>query len=314
MNRVINIGLFALLLCAVLPATGQQDPQYTQYMYNMQAVNPAYAGSRGNLSVVGLHRSQWVGLEGAPETQSLSVHSPIGLGRVGLGLSLVRDELGPSRETYMMADFSYTINTSERGRLAFGLKAGAHLLDVDFTKLDVFFPGDPRLQQNIDDRLSPVVGVGLYYHTEDWYVGLSAPNLLQTDHFDESNNSNSTSFVAEERIHYFLTAGYVFELSDSVLFKPATLVKAVSGAPLQLDVSANFLFSERFTLGAAWRWDAAVSGLVGYQISDQLMLGFAYDRETTDLGNTKFNDGSYEVFLRFDLFRSYDRLLTPRFF
>jgi len=190
-------------------------------------------------------------------------------------------------------------------------------LNVDFQRLSQFDINDPNFENNIDNKFSPNVGLGIYYHTNKFYAGLSAPNLLQTEHFDEGstvNNNNSSAFIAEERINYYLIAGYVFDLSDSVKFKPAFLTKAVSGAPLQVDVSANFLLYDKLTLGAAYRWSAAFSGIAGFQISDSLMIGFAYDRETTELGNTTFNDGSYEVFLRFELFRKYNRLLTPRFF
>lgn len=307
--------LTCLLLFAFAKAvTAQQDPQYSQYSYNPIVVNPAYAGNRGVASIVGLHRSQWVGLDGAPRTQTLSFHTPISNSRVGLGLSIVNDEIGPSDETYVAADFSYTIPVGDDARLSFGLKGGIHVLNVDFTKLNIFNTGDPRLTDNVDNKLSPTVGLGLYYHTEKFYMGLSAPNLLQTDHFDESNDSGSSTYIARERIHYFATAGYVLDLNDDIKFKPSTLVKVVQGAPLQVDLSANFLFNEKLTLGAAYRWSAAVTGLVGFQLSDQMMIGFAYDRETTELGNAVFNDGSYELFMRFELFNSYDRIITPRFF
>ncbi|MEP0479763.1 MAG: type IX secretion system membrane protein PorP/SprF [Nonlabens sp.] len=307
--------LTCLLLFAFAKAvTAQQDPQYSQYTFNPIVVNPAYAGNRGVASIVGLHRSQWVGLDGAPRTQTLSFHTPISNSRVGLGLSIVNDEIGPSDETYVAADFSYTIPVGDDARLSFGLKGGIHVLNVDFTKLNIFNTGDPRLTDNVDNKLSPTVGLGLYYHTEKFYMGLSAPNLLQTDHFDESNDSGSSTYIARERIHYFATAGYVLDLNDDIKFKPSTLVKVVQGAPLQVDLSANFLFNEKLTLGAAYRWSAAVTGLVGFQLSDQMMIGFAYDRETTELGNAVFNDGSYELFMRFELFNSYDRIITPRFF
>nr|WP_233195909.1 type IX secretion system membrane protein PorP/SprF [Aquimarina sp. MAR_2010_214] len=296
----------------------QQDAQYTQYMYNTISVNPAYAGSRGVLSVMGLHRSQWVGLDGAPRTQTLTANTPIGNNeRLGIGVSIVNDEIGPTDETYFDIDFSYSIPTSEQGKLSFGLKAGGHLLNVDFQKLNRFNSNDALFENNIDNKFSPNVGVGIYYHTDRFYAGLSAPNLLETNHFDESTtNSNSTavSFLAEERINYYLIAGHVFDLSSDIKFKPAVLSKLVFGAPLQVDVSANFLLYDRLTLGVAYRWSAAVSGMVGFQISDALMIGFAYDRETTELGQTQFNDGSYEVMLRFELFKKYNRMLTPRFF
>ncbi|MDP5076726.1 MAG: type IX secretion system membrane protein PorP/SprF, partial [Nonlabens sp.] len=301
-----------LLSCLIVFAfakavTAQQDPQYTQYMYNPIVVNPAYAGNRGVMSIMGLHRSQWVGLDGAPRTQTLSLHTPISNSRVGLGLSVVNDEIGPADETYAAADFSYTIPVGDDANLSFGLKGGVHLLNVDFTRLNIFNTGDTRLQQNVENRLSPTVGAGLYYHTERFYLGLSTPNLLQTDHFDSSNDSGATTFIAQERIHFFGTAGYVFDLNDNIKFKPTTLVKVVAGAPLQVDLTGNFLFNEKFTVGAAYRWSAAVSAMVGFQVSDQMLLGFAYDRETTELGNAVFNDGSYELFARFELFNSYDR-------
>jgi len=296
----------------------QQDVQYTQYMYNPTTVNPAYAGNRKVLSVIGLHRSQWVGLDGAPRSQSLSIHSPVGSGRVGVGGNIVRDEIGPSEESFVSADFSYTIPTSEKANLSFGLKATAHLLNVNFQKLDFFGvqSDDPRFQNSIDNRFSPNVGVGLFYHNERFYAGLSAPNLLETKHFENTslNDENATSFLSQERVNYYLTTGYVFDLSSNLKFKPATLLKLVDGAPLQVDITANFLYNERFTLGAAYRWDAAFSGLVGFNINEGMMIGFAYDREVTELGNATFNDGSFELFLRFELRKSYSNIITPRFF
>lgn len=312
MKRILGV-LIVALIGGCFSAEAQQDPQYTQYMYNTVAINPAYAGNRGVTSIVGLHRSQWVGLDGSPRTQSLSVHSPIGEGKVGLGLSIVNDALGPADETYVGVDFSYTINTSDTGKLSFGLKGGGHILDVDYTKLNLFNPDDASFARNIDNKFSPVVGAGLYYHTDNLYVGLSAPNLLQTDHF-ESSVDNAESFIAEERIHYYGIVGYTFDLSENLKFKPSTLLKAVAGAPLQVDLSANVLMYKKFHAGLAYRWSAALSAMVGFQVSDSMLIGLAYDRESTDLGDVMYNDGSFEVFLRFELFKEYDRMLTPRFF
>ncbi len=290
----------------------QQEAQYSQYMYNTLSFNPAYAGQRDVFSVVALHRSQWVGLEGAPTTQTLSFHSPVGeSNKVGLGLSIINDALGPTRETNFDAVFSYTIQVSDEGRLSFGIKAGGHLLDVAFSELSAYNSGDQLLQADIKNKFSPNVGLGLFYRNSDrWYLGLSVPNLLETQHFD--NNSLS---AAKEQIHYNLMGGYVFNLTSEIKFKPATLIKAVSGSPLQVDVSANFLFFEKLTLGGAYRWDAAFSLLTGFQVSDELMIGFAYDKETTDLGNAQFNNGSYELFLRYEILnKTKNRIISPRFF
>lgn len=308
-NKIYIIGL----LMFSLNSFAQQDAQFTQYMYNTMSINPAYAGSRDVFSAVLLHRSQWVGLEGAPNTQTLSIHSPIGdNNKIGLGLSIIHDKIGPTQETYFDIDFSYNINLSETGKLYFGLKAGGHLLDVDFNKLNQYDPSDDLLSQNINNKFSPNFGFGLYYKESDvWYAGLSLPNLLETKHF--TNDESSQLSTATEKIHLHIIGGYVFDLNDYLKFKPAFLFKAVSGAPLQADISANFLYDEKLTFGAAYRLSAAFSAMVGYQISNEIFMGFAYDREITELGNTLFNSGSYEVFLRFEIGQLI-RTLSPRFF
>jgi type IX secretion system PorP/SprF family membrane protein len=310
MKKYLIITLFVFAGTTSLSA--QQDAQYTQYMYNTISVNPAYAGSRGVLSIAALHRSQWVGLDGAPTTQTLNLHSPVSR-RVGLGLSIVNDEIGngTNQDTYFDAAFSYTIPTSEEGKLSFGLKAGGHFLNIDFSKLRNY--GAESNLPNVDNKFSPNFGAGVYYHTDNFYSGLSVPNFLQTEHFD-SAGTNSSSFLAEERLNIYFITGYVFDLNPNLKFKPAGLVKAVKGAPLQIDASANFLINDKFSVGAAYRWDAAVSLLAGFQISEQLMLGLAYDKETTDLGATRFNDGSFEIFLRYEFLTRYKKVLTPRFF
>ena len=313
-NKVLILLGGLLLVCGTVVA--QQDAQYTQYMFNTMSVNPAYAGSRGQLSVGALYRSQWVGLEGAPKTQTLNIQSPIRNSKLGYGVSIVNDQIGDGvvQETYFDAVISYTIDVSAEGKLSFGLKAGGNLLNLDFTKLRNF-DSEPIISDNIENRFSPNVGVGLYYHAERFYAGLSAPNLLQTEHFDNSQQeAGSVQFLSKERINFYLITGYVFDLNGNLKFKPALLTKVVGGAPLQVDMSASFMFNEQFTFGAAYRWDAAVSAMAGFQISDQFMIGLAYDRETTDLGGTQFNDGSFEVLLRYELVKSFQRLVSPRFF
>jgi len=305
--------IILLILLGIFSASAQQDPQYTQYMYNTQVVNPAYAGSRDVLSFGLLYRTQWVGFDGAPKTVTFTGDTPIGtLDNMGLGLSIVRDEIGPAIESNINIDYSYTINTSDNAELSFGMKAGIGLLDVDFTKLNIFDPGDV-FAGNIDNKLQPQIGAGVYYNTEKFYAGLSVPNFLTTKHFDASSITNpNVETLAAERLHYFLIAGYVFDLSDNLKFKPATLVKVVSGSPLQLDVSANFLLYEKVTLGVSYRWSAAISALVGFQATDEIFIGFAYDYQSTDIED--YSDGSYEFMIRFDIFNKPDRVLSPRFF
>jgi type IX secretion system PorP/SprF family membrane protein len=291
----------------------QQDAQYTQYMYNTLSINPAYAGSRDVLSFVGLYRTQWVGLDGAPKGFTASLHSPVGE-NVGLGLNVTQDEIFITDETYIDLDFSYTINLSEEKKLAFGIKAGGHFLNIDTNRLNTgaFNIGDPDAEINIDNKFSPQFGLGIFYYTDEFYLGISAPNILETEHFDETAANNNSFATAKERINFYLMTGKTFELNSDLLFKPSVLFKVVEGAPLQADLSANMLIKEKLTLGLAYRWSAALSAMVGFQLSDQLMLGLAYDRETTELA--QFNDGSYEIFLRYELFKRNNRMISPRFF
>lgn len=307
---ILGVGLFLQGVYA------QQDAQYTQYMFNTLSVNPAYAGSRGQLSFAGLYRAQWVGLEGAPETFTLNLHSPIRNSRLGYGISVVNDNIGDGvvQETYLDAVLSYTIDVAQDAKLSFGIKGGGNFLSLDFQRLRNF-DEEVVQQDNIDSQFSPNFGLGIYYHTNKFYAGFSAPNILETEFFDnDANDANSINFLASERINFYFITGYVFDLNGNLKFKPALLTKAVGGAPLQVDISANFLFNDRFSFGAAYRWDAAVSALAGFQITEQIMLGLAYDRETTELGGTRFNDGSFEIFLRLELLKRFRKTISPRFF
>lgn len=294
------------MLLMSLVSYSQQDAQYTQYMYNTINVNPAYAGSRGVMSIFGLHRTQWVGLDGAPTTNAFSINSPIENSNLGIGLSFVNDKIGPTVENTISADVSYTINTSETHKLSFGIKGTANLFNLDISKLRVQNQGDPLLR-NLNNNFSPNVGAGVYFHSDKSYLGLSIPNFFETKRYDDNDIA-----VYKERMNLYFIGGYVFDLSSNLKFKPAFLTKVVEGAPLQLDLSGNFLINEKFVLGAAWRWSAAVSAMAGFQVSNGLYIGYGYDLETTKLAN--YNSGSHEIFLRFELFKRQDRIVSPRFF
>lgn len=286
----------------------QQDAQYTQYMYNTINVNPAYAGSRGVMSIFGLHRTQWVGLDGAPVTNAFSVNSPIENTNLGVGLSFVNDRIGPTVENTISTDVSYTIPVSETYKLSFGIKGTANLFSFDRDKLNIpsQSQADPLLQ-SLSNNFSPNVGAGAYFHSDKSYLGLSVPNFFQTKRYNDNDYA-----VYKERMNAYLIGGYVFDLSPNLKFKPAFLGKMVQGAPLQLDVSGNFLINDKFVLGAAWRWSAAASLMAGFQVSDGLYIGYGYDLDTTKLAH--YNSGSHEIFLRYELFKRQDRIVSPRFF
>jgi len=297
-----------LALVSFTSAHAQQDPQYTNYMYNTININPAYAGSRGALSIFGLHRSQWVGLEGAPTTNSFSVNTPIADSKVGLGVSFVNDALGVMDENTLSVDFSYTLDLNNRGsKLSFGLKGSANLLNVAYSDLNKFNPNDPQILNDVQNEFTPNIGAGIYWHNEKSYVGFSVPSFLESTRYD--NNIQSTM---QQKMHYYLMGGHVFEINPMLKFKPAFLLKAVEGAPLQADITGNFLISEKFTVGGAYRWDAAWSALVGFQVTDGMFIGYSYDSDVKALRN--YNNGSHEIFMRFELFNKYRRVNSPRFF
>ena len=301
-----RILLFALMFTGMVNYA-QQDAQFTQYMYNTININPAYAGSRGALSMFALYRTQWVGFDGAPVTSTVSMNTPLNESNLGLGVSLINDKIGPTTENTISADLSYTIPTSDTWNLSFGIKATANLFDLDATKLNPGNAADPSLQNY--SKFSPNIGAGVYWHSDNAYIGLSIPNFIETQRYSESDKEVK---IFKERMSYYLIGGYVFNLSDTVKFKPALLTKIIEGAPLQVDGSANFMFFDKFMLGASYRWSAALSAMVGFQVSDGLYIGYGYDRETTNLDTT--NSGSHEIFLRYELFKNNNKITTPRFF
>tara|TARA_R110000868_G_scaffold153556_1_gene379031 strand:+ start:696 stop:1604 length:909 start_codon:yes stop_codon:yes gene_type:complete len=297
--------ILSVLLFAGIVSYAQQDSQFTQYMYNTVNVNPAYAGSRGVMSIFALHRTQWVGLDGAPTTNAVSINTPLNSSKLGLGVSVINDKIGPIHENTISADLSYTVPTSETFKLSFGVKATANLFDLDVSKLNPV-DDDPSLH-DYNNKFSPNIGVGLYLHSDKAYVGFSVPNFIESNRYD----SNEVA-IFKEKINYYLIAGYVFDLNSNIKFKPALLTKMVKGAPLQVDVSGNFMFNDKFMVGLAYRWSAAISAMVGMQISDGLYIGYGYDLDNTKLDN--YNSGSHEIFLRYELFKNNDKITTPRFF
>jgi type IX secretion system PorP/SprF family membrane protein len=288
-----------------LEVCSQQDSQYTQYIYNTMSVNSAYTGQRDVLSYTGLYRTQWVGIDGAPKTLTFGIHSPLKNENLGMGISIVSDQLGPIREDYINLNFSYTIRLNRSTELSFGLKGGLHNLSSDFSRGNSFQNTDVAFKENIS-LFSPTIGAGLYLHSTRGYLGLSAPNFLITEHYNNYKES-----LASERLHLFLIGGYVFNIDNDIKLKPAFLIKAVSGAPLIADLSINAMFNNRFVFGLAYRWDDSLSGLTGLQVNKTLFIGYAYDYNTS-IGN-KYTGGTHEVMLRFELIQI-NKILSPRFF
>ncbi len=303
---IVSIALFSI------KGNAQQDPMYTQYMYNMSVINPAYAiDDMGMLNVGGIYRNQWAGMEGAPETATFFAHTPLS-NRLEAGISVVHDEIGGIvKENNLYADVAYVLPVSETTKLSFGVKAGVTFFDADLTALETGNDVVDPAMQNISEAF-PNFGVGTYLFGENYYVGLSAPNLFTAKHLE---NETGLARLGEENIHYFLTGGYVFDLNPSLKFKPAFMMRGVEGAPLSVDITANFLLYNRFEAGIAYRLDETVSGLVNFRVTPELRIGYAYDYTTGNLGD--YNDGTHEIMVLFDLdmfglSKGYN--VSPRFF
>ena len=306
--RDIRIVIALISLFSVTSLYSQQESQFTQYMYNTMMYNPAYTGSRGVGSFFGVFRAQWLGIDGAPRSGGISYHAPQErLRNVGLGYSLYYDQIGPQSNTSLLIDFSYTLNF-DNSKLAFGLKGTGELFSLDYNKLRLYDQNDKSFEGE-STVFSPNIGAGVFWYTDNYYLGFSVPNLLETEIYESKNKTIS---VLKNTQHYYFLGGYVFDLSLNTKFKPALLAKMSYGAPIQLDVSANFMFNEKFVLGAAWRYSAAVSLMAGFQINDLWFIGYGYDYETTEL--SKYNSGSHEIFMRYELVKVYRKVVSPRFF
>jgi type IX secretion system PorP/SprF family membrane protein len=271
----------------------------------MNVINPAYAGSRENLSFGLLYRTQWNGFEGAPKTGTFFGHSPVGK-NVGLGLSVISDEIGPVKETNVYADFSYTLILGGEHKLAFGLKAGATFHDIGLTGLDLIDANDAFFNENINST-TPNIGAGAFYYSNNYYLAISVPNILDSVHLDANGNN-----IGSETAHYFVTGGYVFQVSKDTKLKPSFLVKSAFDAPTSFDVNLNALIIEKFEIGASYRLEDSFSGLVNFAITPSLRIGYAYDNVSSDI--KAYAPASHEFMILFDLNLPKKISRSPRYF
>ena len=306
MKKLYLVAILVVFTC--FDSQAQQDPHYTQYMYNMNVINPAYAGSKENLSIGMLYRKQWVGIEDAPTTATLSGHTPIGK-NVGMGLSVIKDKIGPVEENNIYGDFSYTLNLGGEHKLAFGIKAGLTLHKVGLYS-DIYStlpdPNDPAFSQDTNNSYFNL-GTGFFYYTNKYYLALSVPNMMKSKHLD----FNGREFGSEAS-HYFLTGGYVFDVNENIKFKPFFMVKSAFEAPASFDLSTNFLFNQKFEAGVTYRLQDSFGAMFNYAISPNVKLGYAYDHIVSDLNVT--TPSSHELILLFDLNFPKKVSSSPRFF
>ncbi len=305
--RTIRYVLPLALLLPGMRSSAQQDPLYSQYMFNTLAFNPAYAGSAEIFTVMALSRHQWVGFEGAPTTQTLLAHAPVKRSGLSLGFSAITDKTGPARQTSAHLDVAYRIRTGERSRLSFGLKGGLNMYQAEIASLTTV-EADPA-NVDIQGQLLPNFGFGLFWHTDRTYVGVSAPKLLENE-LDVVSGTNLV--MATESRHYFLMAGHVIDVNHGLKFKPSIMFRLVEGAPWSLDVNANFLVRDRVWFGGMYRLGNAFGLLGQYQVNDQFRIGYAFDLTTTRMG--AYNAGTHEIMLNYDLRFIKGRTISPRYF
>lgn len=299
-----------VLICvvfSVLRVNAQQDPMYSQYMFNTLAVNPAYAGSAEQLTIAALSRHQWTGLDGAPSTQTLTAHAPMRKEYLGLGFNLIHDKIGPVKQTGLYVDVAYRMQVTDNGKLAFGLKLGANMFSADLASLETV-EADPS-NMNIQGEFLPNAGFGVYWNTDHYYIGLSVPKLLKNKIGEENV---VTGDLGQEEMHYHLIAGGIIKLTDDIKFKPSMMVRAVTGAPLSLDLTASVLLRERLWLGVMHRIKDSFGILVQYQINEQLRAGYAFDLTTSRLN--AYNSGTHELMLSYDLVFTKGKTVSPRYF
>ncbi len=310
-DKMKRIAFIAIVVGALLSlkVQAQQDPMYTQYMFNMLTVNPGYAGSRDALTLAMLHRNQWVGMEGAPKTTTLSAHTPLRRQALALGVSMVYDEIGPVKQTGLYVDLAARIKLTEKSRISVGLKTGFNNLNSNLSNLNVIDPNDPAFQYGNVNRFMPNVGLGAYYQRERFYAGISMPKFFENTIYEETGGSVSRP---KEIRHLFFITGFVIDITEEIKFKPSILVKAVDAAPLSGDLNLSFLFLDKLWLGVYGRYGDSFGGLVGVYVTPQFMIGYSYDYSTTEL--QKYNSGSHEISLVYDFIFQEQRLKSPRYF
>ncbi len=304
-----GILILIVLFISVWNASAQQDPMFTQYMHNPVSINPAYAGSRGTLNFVAMHRQQWVGLDGAPKTLTVSVNSPFTRYNVGVGLSLIHDEIGPIKQTGIYADYSYHLKVANKTKLAFGLKGGVNMYDVNLLNLVGAQNDNQLILYGARKLFLPNFGVGSYMYSDRFYLGFSIPKMLQNSLSDDENTLN---YANKEERHIFVTGGFVVDITENIKFKPSSTLRMVSGAPLSAEFSAAVLLHDRIWVGGMYRLADSFGGLVKFDITNQLSIGYSYDMTQSRL--RAYSQGTHEIFLSYDVSFRNRKILSPRYF
>lgn len=312
-TRTIKFQIILMLLLGFGTFKAQYDAMFTQYMFNEMFINPAYAGSKDAMSTTLLHRQQWLNFPGRPVTTSFSLHGPLMASKMGLGLSVLNEKIGVLNRNLIYANYAYRIQTSAKGRLAFGLMAGIHNQVNRFADLKTTEVGDIQVAQNSPSTIAPNFGTGIYYNTDRLYVGFSIPRMINDRvTFDTQGNAIKNISVSPDHFHYYLTGGYLFDAGESIKIKPQAMIKAVQNSPLQYDVNVNVLIVEKIWAGVGYRSNASAVGLLGAQITPQLVASYSYDYGLNEI--QKYSQGSHELAISYLFSFKGRKIASPRYF
>ncbi len=302
----VRIILIGLLISTSSVVVGQQRGAITQFMFNGLMLNPAYAGSHDALSLAAMSRHQWVGLEGAPTTQTVSLHAPLRKNHIAVGGWVFNDKIGVTSQVGAFGVGAYKID-HKNYHISFGMQIGMVNYSSNMGSIELRDPDDLDFYDNSTNEFQPNFGAGVYYYRSNMYIGISAPELMRNSYGDLKSESGGRQIR-----HYYLMTGFVHPLSHSVKIKPNALVKYADNAPVSLDLNLSFLFNDVIWTGVSWRSFDSIDLILEAQVTNNLRFGYAFDITTTDLGLT--NSGTHEVVLNYRFRRHIDRMIKPKFF
>lgn len=312
MNIMKKTIIFVAVALFAAKAHGQQEILLSQYMFNGLFLNPAYAGSHNFAEATALHRSQWVGFDGAPRTQTFGIEGPIKNKNMGIGLTAMNDRIGDTRQTEIFANWSYHLMLDPAGKtnLSFGIRAGFSDYTANLSETKVFDNGDPIFSQNVGNQFVPKFGAGVYLYSKLWYAGLSVPTIFAADDNVRFNINEVSDRYFQP--HTYLTAGYVHIVNEDFKIKPSFLIRYLPNAPVQADINCNLLFRNTFWIGASYRTGDAIVALLEVNVLEDFRIGYAYDLTVTRINN--YSNGSHEVMLSYKFGKDPVKTKSPRYF
>lgn len=308
-----SIFLLIAVIFSSISVKAQYDAMFTQYMFNEMYINPAYTGSKEAMAVNLTHRQQWVNFPGRPITTSFTLHGPLANDKMGLGISVLNEQIGKLTRNLLYLNYAYRVKVGEKGKLSFGLMGGFHNQVNKLSELKATETGDIQVSQNTPSIMSPNFGAGIYYYTNKFYAGISVPRMVDDTYlFSATGDVIKSNRLNASKFHYYFTIGNVFEVNEDLKIKPQAMVKMVSNAPLQYDLNVNVLIKNKVWVGVSYRSAADISALLGLQVTQQFLVNYSYDYALTKIQT--YSQGSHEITLGYLFSYKQHKVVTPRYF